>query len=105
MRRFTLTDPSPKTPAYMGPELILRKPSDHKVDIFALGCILFQMINDGVHPFAGFNPPELPQVYGGEYVDPFELIEITGFEGDAVLVGLMRQMLSMDVSVLLAAIS
>jgi serine/threonine protein kinase len=87
----------------MGPELILGNPSGEKVDIFALGCILFQMINEGVHPFAGFDASDLPQVYGQE--DPFEMIESTGFDGDAVLVGLMRQMLNVNVSVLLAAIS
>jgi serine/threonine protein kinase len=87
----------------MGPELIVGKPSGEKVDIFALGCILYQMINGGVHPFAGFDASDLPQVYGLK--DPFEVIESTGFDGDAVLVGLMRQMLNVNVSVLLAAIS
>lgn len=87
----------------MAPELISRQPSDEKVDIFALGCILYQMLKGGAHPFAGFRFWELDQIYG--FADPSELIDRDGLQGDAVLVGFMRQMLSRDVSVLLAATS
>lgn len=40
------------TPLYMSPEHIQGKGSDHRLDIYALGCILFEMIS-GRPPFNG----------------------------------------------------
>ena len=38
----------------MAPEMILRKPYTHKVDVWALGILLHEMI-EGVVPFKGEN--------------------------------------------------
>lgn len=39
---------------YMAPEMIQEKPYDYKVDIWALGILLFELIQ-GVAPFRGEN--------------------------------------------------
>jgi serine/threonine protein kinase len=36
----------------MAPEMILRKPYNHKVDVWGLGILLFEMI-EGSAPFEG----------------------------------------------------
>lgn len=40
------------TPSYMAPELILGHQADHRVDIFALGCIAYELLA-GARPFPG----------------------------------------------------
>jgi serine/threonine protein kinase len=39
------------TPAYKSPESIDRVPSTTKVDIWAIGIILFKLLSEGKHPF------------------------------------------------------
>lgn len=46
------------TPRYMSPEQILAQPIDHRVDIYSLGCILFEMAC-GAPPFGGNNTAAL----------------------------------------------
>lgn len=46
------------TPRYMSPEQILASPIDHRVDIYSLGCILFEMVC-GNPPFTGNNTAAL----------------------------------------------
>lgn len=75
--------------------MIRGEPFNEKADIFALGLILYEMMN-GRHPFEGFGD-ELVDVYS--HSDPFTELDIPGFEGDPDLVKLMRSMLSMDVSI------
>ena len=38
------------TPLYMSPELVQEKPYNHTSDLWALGCILFE-VNTGLPPF------------------------------------------------------
>jgi hypothetical protein len=51
---LTQTDALLGTPLYMPPEQILGKPSDHRADLYSLGCILYQMAA-GRPPFLGEN--------------------------------------------------
>jgi serine/threonine protein kinase len=46
------------TPSYMSPEHIQGWPTDHRTDLYALGCILFEMIT-GKPPYQGRSPVEI----------------------------------------------
>lgn len=46
------------TRSYMAPEQILRKPLDEKSDIYAFGCVMFELMA-GKPPFSGNNPNDL----------------------------------------------
>ncbi len=46
------------TVEYMAPEMILRKPYNHKIDIWGLGILLFEMI-EGRAPFEGQTQEEV----------------------------------------------
>ena len=65
------------TPLYLSPELVKQKPYDYKIDVWAMGCILYQMCT-GKAPFTGENlislgysivhnqPPTIPSTYSTE---------------------------------------
>ena len=68
------------TPLYLAPELVKQKPYDYKIDVWALGCILYQMCS-GKAPFSGENlislgynivhnqPSALPSSFSSELLD------------------------------------
>lgn len=43
---------------YMAPEMVQNMTYDHKIDVWALGILLFEMI-EGVAPFRGESPEEV----------------------------------------------
>lgn len=49
---------NPGTPAYMAPEQLMRKPIDHRVDIFAYGVTAYEILT-GQKPFPGVDPAEI----------------------------------------------
>jgi len=53
--RVTHSDAIVGTPLYMSPELIESEVSDRRSDLYALGCILFEMVS-GAPPFTGGSP-------------------------------------------------
>ena len=46
------------TPAYVAPEQAYGQPTDHRADLFSLGCVLYHLCT-GVSPFAGTDPLSL----------------------------------------------
>ena len=51
-KRLTQTGMIFGTPEYMSPEQAAGKPTDHKVDVYALGCIMFELFTGHV-PYTG----------------------------------------------------
>jgi tRNA A-37 threonylcarbamoyl transferase component Bud32 len=69
-QRLTTTGQLLGSPAYMAPELINGKPVDKRIDVFALGVLLFQLAT-GELPFAGRNPAQvLQRILEGDYKPP-----------------------------------
>ena len=52
------TSDNPGTPAYMSPEQLLRKPFDHRADIFAFGVCAYELLTFR-KPFPGAKPKEI----------------------------------------------
>ncbi|MEZ4365518.1 MAG: protein kinase [Kofleriaceae bacterium] len=48
--RVTNTDAILGTPLYMAPESVQGQPADHRTDLYALGCLLYEMLS-GAPPF------------------------------------------------------
>lgn len=62
-RKLTRTGMIFGTPEYMSPEQALGRPFDHRVDIYALGAILFELLTGRV-PFTGENFMEILAHHG-----------------------------------------
>jgi len=69
-QRLTTTGQLLGSPAYMAPELINGKPIDKRIDIFALGVMLYQLATNEL-PFAGRNPAQvLNRILEGDFKPP-----------------------------------
>jgi serine/threonine protein kinase len=66
-RKLTRTGMIFGTPEYMSPEQALGKPFDHRVDIYALGAILFELLSGRV-PFEGENFMEILAKHGNSQI-------------------------------------
>ena len=55
VQRLTGTGNLLATLAYVSPEQVEAKPFDHRVDIYALGCVLYELLTGSV-PFPGESP-------------------------------------------------
>ena len=72
-QRLTTTGQLLGSPAYMAPELISGKPVDKRIDIFALGVMLYQLATSEL-PFAGRNPAQvLNRILETDYKRPGEI--------------------------------
>ncbi len=54
-KTVTATMGGQTSPAYMAPEVIMNATPTHKVDMWALGIILYQLVASYEHPFPGDN--------------------------------------------------
>ncbi len=75
------------TPAYLSPEQSTGKPFDHRVDLWALGVVMFEMLT-GDRPFVGTYPSEV--AYGIVNNDPPDVQELRPDVSEELLVILDR---------------
>jgi serine/threonine protein kinase len=83
--------PGSGTPAYMAPEQIAGQPVDARADLYALGCILYELIT-GSAPFSGQTAHQL--LYQHAHVAPrapSELVEGLPEGLDALVLGLLAK--------------
>ena len=69
------------TPYYLSPELCAKQPYDKSVDIWSLGCVIYELLKGGKHPFNARSLEELlgkiqdePVDYSG--INDYRLIEM-----------------------------
>ena len=68
-KRLTVAGTVMGTPEYMAPEQATGQETDHRVDQYALGCILYEMLTGRV-PFRGDNPMQTLTLHVHERVMP-----------------------------------
>jgi serine/threonine-protein kinase len=79
------------TPEYMSPEQATGQESDHHVDQYALGCILYEMLTGDV-PFKGENAPKTLTMHVFDpVVPPSQRCELPGIVEDLVLKMLQKR--------------
>ncbi len=72
------------TPGYLAPECVRGEPADHRVDVYALGCVIYRMIS-GIVPFHAGTvardapgprpaPPPRTSRAGGELLSPVDAL-------------------------------
>jgi serine/threonine protein kinase len=72
-KEFTRTDMVFGTPAFMGPEQARGEAVDHRTDVYALGCVAYQMLT-GKHPFPGATPTEVLYKQLFEHPEPMRTV-------------------------------
>lgn len=64
------------TPTYMAPELFMKRQYDQSVDVYAFGCLLWEIMNREV-PFDGLDPSDIAsKVIQGEKLRDYSLVQI-----------------------------
>lgn len=59
------------TPYYMAPEIILEKPYSYEVDVWSLGCIVYELVS-GVKPYHDISNPFSAMCKMAHYTSPLE---------------------------------
>ena len=62
------------TPFYMAPEIILNQDYDYNVDIYALGIVLYKLLNKARFPFM----PPFPQKYTNADIEKAQAVKLKG---------------------------
>lgn len=79
------------SPGYMAPERYRREPADHRVDLFACGVLMYELLT-GVAPFAGGRDGAMDLVLGHEPAPPSGLPGSVGVPAlDAVVAKAMAK--------------
>lgn len=74
------------TPFYLSPELCAKQPYDKSVDIWSLGCVIYELLKGGKHPF---NARSLDELMGRIQDEP---VDYSGIN-DHRLIEMLKRML------------
>lgn len=84
-QKLTMTGQLLGSPAFMAPELISGRPVDHRIDVFSLGIMLYQLAT-GTLPFTGRNPHEvLNKIADCEFPRPSSVSPLVDEELEAII--------------------
>lgn len=88
LSQFQLATTMVGTPYYLSPELCSRIPYDKSVDIWSFGCVIYELLTDGHHPFNAKSFEDLVGRIQKTCID-YSLIA----QGDARVVEMLKRML------------